>query len=807
MKKGLLSLLAVALTVVGCQNYDDQFDDLKTQITDLATTVAGLTQVQSDLDDLSDDVSQLSTALGNIPTTDSVADLTTTLSNQAAIIDSLRNVLQSSALTQAQLAQVSATLALVQADVQTLLQGDSVISPASGGLIITNEAQLLAAENLVPSDADPATIVLDGFLDVRVGTGFLTTQGQLDRANAVLGKLATVIGTVDISNSPTDAQTGDITADGLASAVGTVTLRGDDAPGLSGLVSVGGALYLQTTENPTLAALTSVGGDFERLSGGKPVVAALRTVGGDLNARHTGDWDYSQVTSVGGDAIVPDNAESINLTGVTVGGDIINWITGTNSLGSVGVLTQTASTTGAINLGTAGINTVTADSASSVEGAVTSLTSLDIDADAASYIHFNAATAATGNINIDAATSTIVRFDQLASAGNITITDSTNSHLERLATATGTLQISAESTVDLRALTAVYANSSIGGETVLLNALATATGTLTLPDATSVTFPEFNADNSVVANSATALTLKSIAATNLAADAATSLTLSDQDETFTLTDARRVSDLGALTSLNITGTDGDSQNGVVTHTVDVTAAATLTSVTIAGKFDSATVSGAGVTSLSTSGYITDLTVNGTGVTALDLNHDYIGLDTAVTVVVTNNTSLATIDLADVDKVKTVTATGNTSLTSVIAPAAVYPEAGADINLTITGADLAATYTEGVTGTVVTQTVPAQPAEAATLAVSADIEGLLDWFDAASANSSTASSVAIAFSNITYVDRVRDTTDGSISNTTSTTVYTSFGNAVAADSYTTALGTTNGNANLDTTPEKALVIRN
>ena len=83
-------------------------------------------------------------------------------------------------------------------------------------------------------------------------------------------------------------------------------------------------------------------------------------------------------------------------------------------------------------------------------------------------------------------------------------------------------------------------------------------------------------------------------------------------------------------------------------------------------------------------------------------------------------------------------------------AAVYPEAGADINLTITGADLAATYAEGVTGTVVTQTVPAQPAEAATLAVSADIEGLLDWFDAASANS-TASSVEIAFSNITYVD--------------------------------------------------------
>ena len=32
MKKGLLSLLAVALTVVGCQNYDDQFEELKGQI-------------------------------------------------------------------------------------------------------------------------------------------------------------------------------------------------------------------------------------------------------------------------------------------------------------------------------------------------------------------------------------------------------------------------------------------------------------------------------------------------------------------------------------------------------------------------------------------------------------------------------------------------------------------------------------------------------------------------------------------------------------------------------------------------------
>ena len=47
MKKGLLSLLAVALTVVGCQNYDDQFDELSDQITALSATVQGLSTCRS----------------------------------------------------------------------------------------------------------------------------------------------------------------------------------------------------------------------------------------------------------------------------------------------------------------------------------------------------------------------------------------------------------------------------------------------------------------------------------------------------------------------------------------------------------------------------------------------------------------------------------------------------------------------------------------------------------------------------------------------------------------------------------------
>ena len=45
MKKGLLTLLAASLVFVGCQNYDDQFDDLNAQISALKSQVDGLSSL------------------------------------------------------------------------------------------------------------------------------------------------------------------------------------------------------------------------------------------------------------------------------------------------------------------------------------------------------------------------------------------------------------------------------------------------------------------------------------------------------------------------------------------------------------------------------------------------------------------------------------------------------------------------------------------------------------------------------------------------------------------------------------------
>ena len=73
MKKGLLSILASALLVVGCQNYDDQFTNLESQISALASTVAGLTQVQSQLSSLAATVQSLSSTVSSLPSSSEIA--------------------------------------------------------------------------------------------------------------------------------------------------------------------------------------------------------------------------------------------------------------------------------------------------------------------------------------------------------------------------------------------------------------------------------------------------------------------------------------------------------------------------------------------------------------------------------------------------------------------------------------------------------------------------------------------------------------------------------------------------------------
>jgi hypothetical protein len=188
MKKGLLSILAVALTVVGCQNYDDQFDELSDQITALSSTVQGLSTVADQI-----------TALQN-----TVNGLELTLGGDISVIKSAVETLQSSladVATAADLGVLSSTLADVQADVKELLSANAVINQ---NITINNVATLEYVESLISTDADDPNVIVNGEITVEVDeTDFDATH--LPRIQAVTDKFATSLKTVTINNtySPT----------------------------------------------------------------------------------------------------------------------------------------------------------------------------------------------------------------------------------------------------------------------------------------------------------------------------------------------------------------------------------------------------------------------------------------------------------------------------------------------------------------------------------------------------------------------------------------------------------------------------
>ena len=134
MKKGLLSILAGALLVVGCQNYDDQFDNLETQINALASTVAGLSQVQSDLASLAGTVNSLQSALS--------AEIDTALADGLADIDAAVEALEAAAADSASAEDVSAIADAVaenQTDLDELLAQSSVFQ---GSVVVNTPATL-----------------------------------------------------------------------------------------------------------------------------------------------------------------------------------------------------------------------------------------------------------------------------------------------------------------------------------------------------------------------------------------------------------------------------------------------------------------------------------------------------------------------------------------------------------------------------------------------------------------------------------------------------------------------------------------
>ena len=667
MKKGLLSLLAAALTIVSCQNYDDQFAELTGLVNTLSTEVAGLSTVSASVQTLSNTVNGLVTSVSALPTTDnssSIAALTTALETAqteiTAITGSLLDVSSASDLQDA----IDA-LAAVQADVDTLLEADAVINQ---NIRVNNSATLDYANSLINTGADDPNVIVNGsvILDTTSFTTTITTE-QLAEVNAIAAKLATVLG---------------------------------DASGLG--VEAVSATALDFSN------LVFIDADYI-VDGADMSDANLRTVTGELDANHgaiAGAFDYSQLVTVGDDFTISTttaaSATSINLSGVVINGDL-------SSGGAPGVLAFPSATT--IDLGTASFIGLTANKATSIESGQTgAIASLTIVATNGGTINMNAALSSAGAVVITAATTSTIHIDGLTSATTVTCNSAGQMHFPGLVTA-GNSVLTATAAVNLSGLTSTGGTLGVSAPTVLLTSLASITfatdlnavSTLDASALVSVTAlltidnGPINLPNAqfagagALAPTTTATTVTvggsdDVDLANVTPASVDFLTLTDQGTAVTSTNA-------TLRSLNATI---DSAGSAIDLSI-TNVSALLTSLSTSG-YDVVTVNTTAVVTMTTAGTTRNLVLIGnTALSSLTVGHVY---DTKYTdaqlVEINDNDDLTSVDLTSVARLENADIQGNATLATITAPGITdLLTPGATVSFTIKANSLTGTYTNSV----------------------------------------------------------------------------------------------------------------
>ena len=676
MKKGLLSLLAVALTIVSCQNYDDQFAELTGLVNTLSTEVSGLSQVKTDIGSVKATVDGLVTSISSIPTTDNSATLTTLLSGleQAQLDIAAVNLLITNLPASATASDVQAIDDLVdavQASVNQLLTKNANIT---ANIVINNTATLAGASDYIElGTTSPAGYLLNGSLNVDHTS---LTADEIVSANELTAKIISV--------------SAGVTVNGLVD--------------LSGLSYIGGTYEIKGATRPNDSTVSSLGGNFI-LSGklGDLTFPSIVSILGNVTVDATTvasvtSIDLSSVATIaagkkfqGGTSLAFTNLLSANF------GKFPMEVVSNPKLVTL-VLGQTA---------VAAALTITAPKATAIDGSMTSAAALItiVSAASTSVIHFDSLATAAGGITHTAALARVSEFHlpgltKIEGADVILNAQTLNlAGLTKMVGNTLTIQ-NVWYLVDMPLFVATNAAITFNGANapahlnfpnLVLGALLTtvaSTTQLTVASTGDATF----ANARIVAGNTTLTTLNITAATvNIAPITA---------------------DLANLDHLNISGKTGTTAG--TNFSVDLSTAANqlpaLLSLTV-GNFKAVTVTAATLlVTITTTGGIDDLTIaTNPALKTVSIGHGpnvYTAYPAqSVTITGNVNAGFKSVDLGSVVLLDAATITGNTALSTITAPAVtgtLLPNAVVD--LTVKGNSLVATGTTEVPGTLYAQVV-------------------------------------------------------------------------------------------------------
>ena len=674
MKKGLLSLLVVALTVVGCQDYDDQFDDLNKELLSLKTSLSSLSGITNAITTLTAEVTALK-AVDVVDDTEFLSLLAKVATVQSAV----------DAFEAADVSGIETEVADLNSEIAQILEQLVALNKAGssyqGDLTIRSLAELgIAEDNL---GIDPTATELSTAASLANVTGnVLITADATDlapaaiqaRLDAVISRIKTVAGSATITGIDAALSAAELTFVG-----GTAEFEGTNTIGLPKLSNVIGRVHFDLA-----GAL-----DFQVLaSSGSVVISQASTVTTvNLVGLLTGD-----VSTAAGVLVLPD-ATSVILYSAPASVTLASAETVQihNVAANAGLDLAAPSATSVVVL------------AASITGAVT--------------ITANAATLDLSSANL---------------GGGVISAATINADTATTASAT-TLSAT---TISLAALTTIGTGGlNYNGPLSFSSAtLATQAGGFVSNSATAFTAAAFTQSLTLdLVNGAVDISILSITDTNTISEYATiaNLTLAGQLGTLD------VLPLVAMVTLNYTGDAGAGVYANDLAITTANASLTTVVLGSTNELESLTVTGTALTSLSTAGVILDLDVtNNAALETLSFGHTHLDGQDATTVNIVGNTDPAfvAVDMSTLSKAKHVVVTGNTSLTAITPPSAtVLAEPTALVTLTITGNLTQGTYTAAVVGT---DTTPAAAHEATSTVITA-FKALIDAYDAQTARTVTA----------------------------------------------------------------------
>ena len=691
MKKSLLGLLVIALTVVGCQNYDDQFDDLNNKISTLASQVGELSGLSAAIQAVSDKVTALEGSSA------SASDLAEVMADVAELGTSLEAIQAATDYSTDETDSLEAEIDEIRDAVNELLKQASVIQQ---DLVITSAAQLEYVENLMGLDSsvdnsfvpgESREYILSGMLTVN--TTFTSTDTSLlARVNAVVDRIASVV-----------MEDGEVV---------TLTVAADQTLTVATLEFIQGGLTVDGAGTAGLAALSALTETLTLSTGGDVAYPALNQVGDVM----------------------------ITATSTITGLDFSSVATGGTIMTGAGVL-NIANLTGDVNLGGLGLPaTVTVNNIDSlVAGAIED--GVTLSATSATSIRLHASTPFTANGNIDITAKGNIDINVETASGTLDVTSTEGAiALNSLEEIKGAATLTASETIHLNALTSNANNIVATGSQFHVPSLASNAGTLS---ATASAF-DFSAlasnDGGIVLNTATSVEMPKLAtssATIVANDATSFMAIQLATATGTvnvkagatigvgnLADPTDLTDFANLLELQLHAQE---------DSIDFSTAVSMTTLTVLGKKNTPIVQDGQVNDViitNANAALEDLTVGGVlrkvsldnttletfesvaGSTILDLvlanntqledvtlAHDRLDGERALAITVNNNDKLETVDMSSVNKIKHIVITGNASLTSItMAGYSPAVEPTAQITVTISANALPGEYTSATAGT-------------------------------------------------------------------------------------------------------------